>query len=57
MNDFRDFMFERVYLRPESRRQAAKAIRLLRNLVDYLLEHPTRCPRATATASCRSSSR
>ena len=44
MNDFRDFMFERVYLRPESRRQADKAIRLLRNLVDYFLEHPDEMP-------------
>ena len=44
MNRFRDFMFERVYLRPESRRQAEKAIRLLRNLVDYFLENPDEMP-------------
>jgi dGTPase len=44
MNHFRDFMFERVYLRPESRRQAEKAIRLLRNLVDYFLENPDEMP-------------
>lgn len=44
MNRFRDFMFERVYLRPESRRQAEKAIRMLRNLVDYLLENPDEMP-------------
>ncbi len=44
MNNFRAFMFERVYLRPESRRQAEKAIRLLRNLVDYLLENPDEMP-------------
>ncbi len=44
MSRFRDFMFERVYLRPESRRQAEKAIRLLRNLVDYFLEHPDEMP-------------
>ncbi len=44
MKRFRAFMFERVYLRPEARRQAEKAIRLLRNLVDYLLEHPDEMP-------------
>jgi len=44
MNHFRDFMFERVYLRPESRRQAEKAIRLIRNLVDYFLENPDEMP-------------
>jgi dGTPase len=44
MNRFRSFMFERVYRRPESRRQAEKAIRLLRNLVDYFLEHPGEMP-------------
>ena len=44
MHHLRDFMFERVYLRPESRRQAEKAIRLLRNLVDYFLENPDEMP-------------
>ncbi len=44
MHDFRDFMFERVYLRPESRRQAEKAVRVLRDLVDYYLEHPATMP-------------
>ncbi len=44
MDGFRKFMFENVYLRPESQRQAAKAIRILRDLVDYYLEHPDEMP-------------
>lgn len=41
---FRDFMFERVYLRPEARRQARKAVRILRDLVDHFLAHPEQIP-------------
>ncbi len=41
---FREFMFERVYLRPEAQRQAGKAVRMLRDLVDYFLEHPGAIP-------------
>lgn len=44
MHDFRAFMFETVYLRPESKLQAQKAIRILRDLVDYYLEHPDAMP-------------
>jgi len=44
MQRFRDFMFERVYLRPEARRQAAKAVKILRDLVDHFLEHPDQIP-------------
>lgn len=44
MHRFRDFMFERVYLRPEARRQAAKAVKILRDLVDHFLEHPDQIP-------------
>ncbi len=44
MNGFRKFMFENVYLRPESKSQAAKAVRILRDLVDYYLEHPDEMP-------------
>lgn len=44
MNDFRKFMFENVYLRPESQRQAAKAVKILRDLVDYYLESPDEMP-------------
>ncbi|MEM6454422.1 MAG: deoxyguanosinetriphosphate triphosphohydrolase [Acidobacteriota bacterium] len=44
MNDFRAFMFERVYLRPEAKLQADNAVKLLRDLVDYLLAHPEAVP-------------
>ena len=44
MHRYRDFMFEHVYLRPEARRQAEQAVRLLRDLVDYYLEHPDNMP-------------
>jgi len=40
MNLFRDFMFERVYLRPEALLQAEKAVKILRDLVDHFLQHP-----------------
>jgi dGTPase len=44
MHGYRDFMFERVYLRPEAKRQAKQAVRILRDLVDYYLEHPDEMP-------------
>lgn len=44
MNVFRKFMFGNVYLRPESEIQAKKAVRILRDLVDYYLEHPDDMP-------------
>ncbi|RMH20622.1 MAG: deoxyguanosinetriphosphate triphosphohydrolase [Acidobacteria bacterium] len=44
MHRFRDFMFERVYLRPEARRQSRKAVKLLRDLVDHFLDHPDQLP-------------
>lgn len=44
MHRFRDFMFERVYLRPESARQAEKAVKILRDLMDYFLERPDEMP-------------
>ncbi|MDH3525488.1 MAG: HD domain-containing protein [Acidobacteriota bacterium] len=44
MNEFRQFMFERVYLRPESARQAANAVKMIRDLVDYFLDHPDEMP-------------
>ena len=44
MHRLRDFMFERVYLRPEAQRQADKVVRMLRNLVDFYLEHPDEMP-------------
>ncbi|MFQ5527014.1 MAG: HD domain-containing protein [Thermoanaerobaculia bacterium] len=44
MNGFRKFMFENVYLRPESKQQAAKAVRILRDLVDHFLANPDEMP-------------
>jgi dGTPase len=44
MHGYRDFMFRRVYLRPEAKRQAEQAVRILRDLVDYYLEHPDEMP-------------
>jgi dGTPase len=44
MNRFRDFMFDNVYLRPEANLQAEKAVKLIRDLVDYFLEQPDRMP-------------
>jgi dGTPase len=41
---FRDFNFERIYLRPASRRQAERVIRLLRGLVDHFADAPRRMP-------------
>jgi len=44
--DFRAFNFERIYLRPASRKQAEKVIRLLRGLVDHFADSPHRLPEA-----------
>jgi len=41
---FRDFNFERIYLRPASRRQAERVIRLLRGLVEHFTDAPRRLP-------------
>jgi len=40
MNEFRDFMFERVYLREESQPQQQRAIAVIRDLVDHFIQHP-----------------
>ncbi|MDH3255314.1 MAG: HD domain-containing protein, partial [Acidobacteriota bacterium] len=44
MQRYREFMFEAVYLRPEAKRQAEQAVRILRDLVDYYLEYPEAMP-------------
>ena len=44
MNEIRDFMFERVYLRPEAEDQRRKAITVIRSLVDHYLEQPDEIP-------------
>ena len=44
MHELRDFMFERVYLRPEAEDQRRRAIHIIRSLVDWYLEHPDEIP-------------
>jgi dGTPase len=44
MNDIRDFMFARVYLGPEMEDPKNKAIRVIRDLVDWFAEHPAQVP-------------
>lgn len=44
MNELRDFMFERVYQSAEQRAQQRQAITLIRELVDWHLEHPYEIP-------------
>jgi dGTPase len=44
---FRAFNFERIYLRPASRRQAERVIALLRGLVDHFIDVPSRLPPET----------
>jgi dGTPase len=41
---FRAFNFDRIYLRPASRRQAERVIGLLRGLVDVFVDNPSRLP-------------
>jgi dGTPase len=41
---FRAFNFERIYLRPAARQQAEKVVGLLRGLVDFFVDAPTRMP-------------
>jgi dGTPase len=40
MNELRDFMFERVYLRPEVEDQNLRAIAIIRDLVDHYIANP-----------------
>jgi dGTPase len=44
LGEFRRFNYERVYLRPASRRQAAAVIELLRALVEHYAVHPALLP-------------
>lgn len=47
---FRAFNFERIYLRPAARRQAARVIALLRGLVEHFADVPTRIPDVAESA-------
>jgi dGTPase len=44
MHTLRDFMFERVYLRPEAENQRRRAQQIVRELVEYYLEHVDEMP-------------
>ena len=44
MTDLRSFMFERVYLRPETEDQRRKVIGIVHHLVDYFVAHPGEIP-------------
>ena len=44
MKHFREFMFERVYLRPEAVAQARRATGVIHQLVEHLLAHPDQIP-------------
>jgi dGTPase len=44
LSRFRQFNYERVYLRPESKRQAEQVISLLRALVDFYCHEPWHLP-------------
>jgi dGTPase len=48
--EFREFNFDRIYLRPAARRQAEKVIRLLQGLVDVFSDAPRRLPEPDAVA-------
>ncbi|HTD51246.1 MAG TPA: HD domain-containing protein, partial [Acidimicrobiia bacterium] len=41
---FRAFNFDRIYLRPAARQQAEKVVGLLRGLVEFFIDTPTRMP-------------
>ena len=44
MHELRAFMFDRVYLRPETEPSRRKVTRVVHDLVDYYLEHPDEVP-------------
>jgi dGTPase len=44
MDQLRDFMFEKVYLRPEAEQQKQRAITVIQDLVRYYLDHPQEVP-------------
>ena len=44
LDDLREFMFAEVYLRASAREDHDKAVKLIRDLFDYFLEHPNDLP-------------
>lgn len=50
LEELRDFLFDRVYLRDEARAEQQKALALVRSLFAYYLEHPEAVPIEYRTA-------
>ncbi len=44
MHELRDFMFDRVYLRPEAEAHKRRVFTVIHELVDYFLDDPARIP-------------
>jgi dGTPase len=44
MHELRAWMFDRVYLRPEARSHSDRAVRVIRDLVEWYAAHPERIP-------------
>ena len=44
MHELRDFMFDRVYLRPESEAHKRRVFTVIHDLVDYFLDDPSQIP-------------
>jgi dGTPase len=51
LDELRDFLFQRVYLRPQATDEQHKAIELVRSLFSYYLEHPEDVPAEYRTTS------
>jgi dGTPase len=51
LHELREFLFQRVYLRPEATDEQRKAIELVRSLFSYYLEHPEAVPAEYRTTS------
>jgi dGTPase len=49
MDELRDFMFERVYLRPEAEGQKQKAVSVIEDLVVHFSNHPEEVPDSFTT--------
>ncbi len=49
MDDLRDFMFERVYLRPDAETQKQKAVAVIEDLVVHYSNHPDEVPDSSTT--------
>ena len=51
MGELRDFMFERVYLRPDAESQRQKAMSVIEDLVVHFSNHPNEVPDSFTTPS------